>query len=106
MVRRKGYPMSDKPNFVLVPDPEPEAPAPAPEAPARVPATHAPASVLTRLRDLVAPLAAPFIALLPGAARDALPVTMPTRPRLVFGFDATASREPAWDTARKVTDSL
>lgn len=28
------------------------------------------------------------------------------RPRLVFAFDATASREPAWDTARQATDSL
>src|SRR5206468_3554075 len=28
------------------------------------------------------------------------------RPRLVFGFDATASREPAWATARQVTDAL
>jgi hypothetical protein len=32
--------------------------------------------------------------------------TAPTRPRLVFGFDATASREPAWATARQVTDAL
>lgn len=30
----------------------------------------------------------------------------PQRPRLVFGFDATASREPAWATARQVTDAL
>jgi hypothetical protein len=30
----------------------------------------------------------------------------PSRPRLVFAFDATASREPAWDTAREVTDAL
>ena len=28
------------------------------------------------------------------------------RPRMVFGIDATASREHAWDTARTVTDSL
>lgn len=28
------------------------------------------------------------------------------RPRLVFAFDATASREPAWDTAKRITDSL
>jgi hypothetical protein len=28
------------------------------------------------------------------------------RPRLVFGFDATASREPAWEAARQVTDAL
>jgi hypothetical protein len=87
--------MSDKPNFVLVPDPVPEVPAG--EAPA-----SALASLLERLRELVAPL----IALLPGAGRSEVPATMPTRPRLVFGFDATASREPAWETARKVTDSL
>jgi hypothetical protein len=29
-----------------------------------------------------------------------------TQPRLVFAVDATASREPAWDTARQVTDAL
>lgn len=28
------------------------------------------------------------------------------RPRLVFGIDATASREPAWEAAKKITDSL
>jgi hypothetical protein len=28
------------------------------------------------------------------------------RPRLVFAFDATASRESEWDTARQVTDGL
>ena len=27
-------------------------------------------------------------------------------PRLVFAFDATASREPAWDEARQITDRL
>jgi hypothetical protein len=32
--------------------------------------------------------------------------SQPNRPRLVFAFDATASREPAWDTAREVTDAL
>lgn len=31
---------------------------------------------------------------------------VPRRPRLVFGFDATASREPAWAAARKLTDAL
>ena len=30
----------------------------------------------------------------------------PRRPRLVFAFDATASRRPAWDEARAATDSL
>jgi len=28
------------------------------------------------------------------------------RPRLVFGVDATASREPAWDSARRITDRM
>jgi hypothetical protein len=81
--------MPDKPNFVMVPDPAPETPA------------HAPASLLTWLRALVAPLAA-RLSNVPQVADNATP----TRPRLIFGFDATASREPAWETARKVTDSL
>lgn len=33
-------------------------------------------------------------------------LTPSRRPRLVFAFDATASRQPAWDVARQVTDSL
>ena len=33
-------------------------------------------------------------------------ITPQQRPRLVFAFDATASREPAWDAARQVTDAL
>ena len=28
------------------------------------------------------------------------------RPRLVFGVDATASREPAWESARRITDRM
>ena len=44
-------------------------------------------------------------ALLPFGA-PSLPATTVTRPRLIFGFDATASREPAWATARTVTDAL
>jgi hypothetical protein len=78
--------MQDKPNFILVPDHPPERP---------------PASLGARLRALAAPLTA----LLTRASGTAPPAT-PTRPRLIFGFDATASREPAWDTARRVTDSL
>jgi hypothetical protein len=75
--------MADKQNFVLVPDPEPDEPAPA-KAP----------TLLDHLRALL-----PF-----GAA--GLPATAVVRPRLIFGFDATASREPAWATARTVTDAL
>jgi hypothetical protein len=74
--------MADKPNFVLVPDPEPE------EAPRKPP------TLLDHIRALL-----PF-----GAPQ--LPATTVTRPRLIFGFDATASREPAWATARTVTDAL
>jgi hypothetical protein len=71
--------MSDKPNFLLIPDDPPDAPPPV--------------SLLDRLRAWLTPS--------PGAA----PPT-PLRPRLIFGVDATASREPAWATARQVTDSL
>src|SRR6478672_2872975 len=74
--------MADKPNFVLVPDPEPE------EAPQKPP------SLLDHIRALL-PFGAP-----------SLPATTVTRPRLIFGFDATASREPAWATARTLTDAL
>lgn len=75
---------SGKTNFVLVPDPDPE---PEEAAPKRV-------SLLDHLRALL-----PF-------ATPQLPAVTPTRPRLIFGFDATASREPAWATARTVTDAL
>src|ERR1700693_3158193 len=74
--------MADKPNFVIVPDPEPE-----PEQP------KAP-TLFEQIRALL-----PF-------GTPSLPATAPTRPRLIFGFDATASREPAWATARTVTDAL
>ena len=74
--------MADKPNFVMVPEAEAE------EAPPRPP------SLLDHIRALL-----PF-----GAPQ--LPAITPTRPRLIFGFDATASREPAWVTARTVTDAL
>lgn len=74
--------MADKQNFVLVPDP------PAEEVPPH-------SSLLARLRALLAPRAA-----------DAVAADTPTRPRLIFAVDATASREPAWHTARQVTDAL
>jgi hypothetical protein len=81
--------MSDKPNFVLVPvEPEPEPP---PRG-----------TLLNRLRDWA-------VALLPQDLGRAIAVPnddTPHRPRLVFGFDATASREPAWQMARTVTDAL
>ncbi len=92
--------MPDRQNFILVPDPEPEGSRPRPVG---VPA-------LGRLRA-VASFATALLA--PGGralrrpeqlSAGAAPAT--GRPRLVFGFDATASREPAWAVAREVTDAL
>lgn len=74
--------MTDKPNFVLIPESEAETPPPQPP------------TLFGFIRSLL-----PF-----GAPQ--LPATTSTRPRLIFGFDATASREPAWATARTVTDTL
>jgi hypothetical protein len=78
--------LSDKRNFVLVPDQDPE-PEPE-EQPQQTP------TLLGFIRSLL-----PF-------GTGQVTETGPTRPRLIFGFDATASREPAWATARTVTDAL
>jgi hypothetical protein len=85
--------MTEKQNFILVPDPEPET-----EVPAQQPGTW-----LDRVRALVNAVTSlvPF-----GQPRDIATTAWSGRPRLIFGFDATASREPAWATARNVTDSL
>jgi hypothetical protein len=84
--------MADKPNFVLVPDQE----EPAPPPPGGVPVLQALRSLVGSARALVAPQPLPAVTQSPASGR----------PRLVFGFDATASREPAWAVARQVTDSL
>ena len=90
--------MTDKPNFVLVPDPDPSAsdPSKAVAGPGGLRALAA--SVTAVLRHGPAALAGPAPAAPTDAARG--------RPRLIFGFDATASREPAWAAARHVTDAL
>jgi hypothetical protein len=75
-----GHLMADKPNFVLVPDEDPEPPR------------EVAVPMLQRLREFL--------------AGPSVPATAPHRPRLVFGFDATVSREPAWAAARDVTDAL
>jgi len=85
--------MADKPNFVLVPDPEPE-----PEEERQQPVT-----LFGQVRALAKSVAGHLTRGVTGAQ---LPATQPIRPRLIFGFDATASREPAWATARTVTDAL
>jgi hypothetical protein len=88
--------MTDKPNFVLIPD---DAPPP----PART------GGVLARLVTKVTTAITAAAASLPAAFTHAEPPAetgTPSRPRLVFAVDATASREPAWTAARQVTDSL
>ncbi len=92
--------MAEKPNFVLVPDADANTDDPSHPVPA----------VLSRLRRTAASVisALPYR---PAARLAANPATLagaavPGRPRLVFGLDATASREPAWATARDVTDAL
>jgi hypothetical protein len=90
--------MTDKPNFVLIPDDA--------SPPART------GGVLARLRTL-ATSAVSAATSTQTALRSALshaepPMAAgtPSRPRLVFAVDATASREPAWAVARQVTDAL
>ncbi|MBS0559874.1 MAG: hypothetical protein JSR21_07450 [Proteobacteria bacterium] len=94
--------MADKPNFVLVPDDaEPEPAARGEPAPAG-------GGLLAVLGAAIARL--PVVG---GALSARMPASPPTqapgdavRPRLIFGFDATASREPAWEAARRTTDAL
>ncbi len=90
--------MAEKPNFVLVPDSDTGAGNP----------RHPVPTVLSRLRDAAvsAVSALPHRPATLTVPRPATPAAASGRPRLVFGFDATASREPAWATARQVTDAL
>jgi hypothetical protein len=92
--------MTDKPNFVLVPDDTPQAAAPG------RPQTG---GILARLRTAVTSAAAAAPAAIRTALAHAEPppdTCTPPRPRLIFAVDATASREPAWAAARQVTDAL
>jgi hypothetical protein len=90
--------MTDKPNFVLVPEDPPSPPQRS--------------GVLARLRTMTTSAvsaAASASAALRSLLTDAEPPDesgVPTRPRLVFAVDATASREPAWEAARRATDAL
>jgi hypothetical protein len=71
-------------------------------------ADHAFAMLLTHTRALATSVGAWLshrTAAIAGPDRDPL-AAWSGRARLVFGFDATASREPAWATARQVTDAL
>ena len=105
--------MADKPNFVLIPDDAPPAsraasPSPASLAPSQDGSVSG-GGVLARLLTRAANAVASAAAALPAAFSHAEPPAdagTPPRPRLVFAVDATASREPAWAAARKVTDTL
>jgi hypothetical protein len=93
--------MTDKPNFILVRD---DAPPAEPSAP---PPTGG--GLLTRVLSKVTTAITSAAASLPAAFTHAEPPAdsgAPSRPRLVFAVDATASREPAWTAARQVTDAL
>jgi len=91
--------MTGTQNFVLVPDTEPEPPPP-PRKP-----NGGIAGLLGRVADAIVS----FAAAVPAAFGNAEPPAdtgSPSRPRLVFAVDATASREPAWIAARQTTDAL
>jgi hypothetical protein len=94
-----AMPMTDRPNFVLVPDTTPPTPAPTEGVAAKL--RKAVSSAVTAIASAPAALLAAVGHAEPPAETDA-----PVRPRLVFAVDATASREPAWAAARQVTDAL
>lgn len=101
-IRASEMGVTDKPNFVLIPD----------EAPLALPNRAPGGSALARLRAMagaaVTAVASPWASLLTGLNHAEPPEDSdaPIRPRLVFAVDATASRETAWATARQVTDAL
>jgi hypothetical protein len=97
--------MTDKPNFVLIPD-DNDIPD---DNGAPVPAPVRSGGLLSRLLTTVTTAVASAAASLPAAIGHAEPPVetgIAPRPRLVFAVDATASREPAWAAARQVTDAL
>src|SRR5690348_16045306 len=92
--------MTDKPNFVLIPDNAPPSKPPEPPQSGGVLARLWTVATAT-LKDPVTALSSAL-----GQAEPPAETGTPARPRLVFAVDATASREPAWATARQVTDAL
>jgi hypothetical protein len=92
--------MTDKPNFILIPD---HVPPPPPVPAARTD------SILARLRTFASTAVTTAAGALPALSHAEPPpaaTSANTRPRLIFAVDATASREPAWTAARQVTDVL
>jgi hypothetical protein len=93
--------MTDKPNFILVRDDAPPSAPPEPLPTGGGLLTRVLSKVTTAITSAAATLPAAFTHAEPPADAGA-----PSRPRLVFAVDATASREPAWTAARQVTDAL
>ncbi len=94
--------MTDKPNFVLIPDEKPVPATSLPKAPSG-------GGMLARLRTIASQAVTAAAGALPALGPHAEPpmdTETPPRPRLIFAVDATASREPAWAAARQVTDAL
>jgi hypothetical protein len=92
--------MADKPNFILVREDTPP-PAPPPVRPGSGLLARVLGKVTTAINSAAASLPAAFT-----HAEPPVDTSAPSRPRLVFAVDATASREPAWAAARQVTDAL
>ena len=90
--------MTDKPNFILIPD---DAPAPVRSTGAMSMLRAATTTAAARVSSAAARLRSAL-----GDAEPPVETGAPVRPRLVFAVDATASREPAWAVARQVTDAL
>ena len=98
--------MTEKPNFVMIPDEE--APVPAQIGGTQTSGAQAGGTLtrlLSRAGTAIAAIANALPAM-PGHAEPPAETGTPTRPRLLFAVDATASREPAWAAARQVTDAL
>lgn len=85
--------MTDKPNFVLIPD---EAPSGTPPARAQT------GGILARLRTMATTAVTAPAALLSALGHAGPPAETgtPTRPRLIFAVGATASREPSVAASR------
>ena len=86
--------MMDKPNFVLIPD-DAELPEPASAG-----------GLVARLRAMATASVGAALPTAPGCAEPTAETGTPARPCLVLAVEAAASREPAWATARHVTDAL
>ena len=82
-----------------------DAKLPAPRPGAGLPAVRK-SGILAAIRAGKAAVQAPAAGQLGRASLLAAAAAPRGRPRMVFAFDATASREAAWDAARQTTDAI